>query len=118
MGVDIGAMEDDMTNVLLILSEAPKQADYDCTDKIGQLGSDCEWPMYSYERPAYILWNAIAQNLHRRGWTDKQIKEWLQSKNTRWALDGDLGAIIQELGDQWATDNVGSYKNEMQGLVT
>ena len=116
-------MENDMTNVLLILGDLPKQADYDCTGKIGPSGgqTNClgelpEWPMYSYERPAYILWNAIAQNLHRRGWTDSQIKEWLQSKNTRWALDGDLGSILVELGDQWATDNVGSYKTEMRGV--
>jgi hypothetical protein len=112
-----------MTNVLLILNAEPKTSDdYDVSDKVGQLhGKDCwgndpEWPMYSYDRPAYILWGAIAKNLHRRGWTDEQIKEWLQSKNTRWALDGDLGGILQELGDQWAADNIGSYKTEMRGM--
>ena len=111
-----------MTNVLLILGDAPKTDDYDISDKVGQLhGKDCwgndpEWPMYSYDRPAYILWNAIAKNLHSRGWSDEQIKAWLQSKNTRWALDFSLGDAIAEACDKWATKEIGSFRNEMKGL--
>jgi hypothetical protein len=82
-------------------------AHYDCTDKIGQLGTDCKWPMYSYDRPAYTLWNAIAQNLHRRGWSDNRIKDFLQSKDTRWALDMVLGEALQTLGDEFATKFIG-----------
>ena len=71
--------------------------DYDITDKIGPLyvaPEPPEWPMYSYDRPSYLLWNAIAKSLHERGASDDQIKEWLQSKEPRWALDGSLGDDI------------------------
>jgi hypothetical protein len=73
-------------------------SDYDITGKIGPLYPEaipnpCEWPMYSFARPAYILWNAIAAELHAMKWTDTEIKAWLQAKDTRWALDGDLGDI-------------------------
>ena len=46
-----------------------------------------EWPMYSYSRPAYLLWNAIARELFAAGWTEARIKDWLQSKSTRRAQD-------------------------------
>jgi hypothetical protein len=78
----------------------------DITGKIGPLFGvvtpNPEWPMYSYERPAYMLWNAIANALHAKGWTEPQIKEWLQSKATRWALDSDLGDMIIAAGEQYA----------------
>ena len=78
---------------------------YDCTGHIGPshpTQEQAEWPMYSFERPSFILWNAIAGELHRRGWRDKQIRDWLQSKNTRWALDMDLGEALQKLGREYA----------------
>ena len=76
----------------------------DITGKIGPMftGETPEWPMYSYERPAYYLWNAIANGLNKRGWTEAEIKDWLQSKLPRWALDNDLGDLITELGEQYA----------------
>jgi hypothetical protein len=73
----------------------------DITDKIGPLWQPPqprEWPMYSYDRPSYMLWNSIANTLHERGWTETEIKQWLQSKSTRWALDGSLGDAIEKLG--------------------
>lgn len=82
--------------------------DYDITGKIGQLvGPEdgdwfIEWPMWSFDRPASILWNAIAERLHEAGWSDKRIKQWLQSKETRWALDGILGDKIIDLGREYA----------------
>jgi hypothetical protein len=80
---------------------------FDITDRIGPLQvrihEEPEWPMYSYERPAWMLWNAIASGLHQRGWTDDEIKEWLQSKEPRWALDRDLGEAIEKLGHEYAT---------------
>ncbi len=84
---------------------------YDCTGKIGRLyplERDAEWPMYSFDRPSMIVWNAIAANLNTRGWSDKRISEWLASKNTRWALDGSLGDQLAELADKWATEHVGT----------
>jgi hypothetical protein len=80
-----------------------RNTDYDITDRIGPSHAiECDWPMYSYERPSYILWNAIAANLHGRGWSDAEIKQWLQSKEARWALDGSLGEALIELGNRFA----------------
>jgi hypothetical protein len=59
---------------------------YDISGKIGNLfhtNLNPEWPMYSFDRPGSILWNAIAGKLHEAGWKDKRIKEWLQSKEPR-----------------------------------
>ena len=64
------------------------------------------WPMYSYNQPSDILWNAIAANLHKRGWNEKRIKEWLQSKAPRWALDCELGEALAAIGDKYATEHV------------
>ncbi|HYT44021.1 MAG TPA: hypothetical protein VEP90_16905 [Methylomirabilota bacterium] len=77
----------------------------DITGKIGPLWtikSGSDWPMYSYERPAYIVWNAIANELHDLGWTDIQIKDWLQSKSPRWELDGQLGDILTRVVKKYA----------------
>ena len=63
---------------------------------------DPEWPMYSYERPAWQLWDAVANALSERGWTDAQIKSWLQSKSPRYALDDRLGDAIKKLGADFA----------------
>jgi hypothetical protein len=77
---------------------------YDCTGLIGQLGEDAmaEWPMYSYDAPAYTVWNAIAAEFNKAGWSDDQIKDWLQSKAARWAMDGDLGDAMRAAGAAYA----------------
>jgi uncharacterized protein YjiS (DUF1127 family) len=79
---------------------------FDITGKIGPLFrgtfDNAEWPMYSYERAAYTLWNAIGKGLAMRGWTESEIKAWLQSKEARWALDGDLGVALDDLGLNYA----------------
>jgi len=80
---------------------------YDCTLRLGSLDSDAPWAMYSYERPANILWNAIAGELYRNGWSDDQIRDWLQSKGPRWSLDGDLGEALEELGRKVAKKLLG-----------
>lgn len=77
----------------------------DITGKIGPLNNtfiNPEWPMYSYERPAYIFWNAIANGLHKAGWTEEQIREWLQSKGPRHALDFALEEKLIQLGQEYA----------------
>ena len=85
---------------------------YDCTGFIGpQLQhsvTDVEWPMYSFDRPAFVVWNAIAANLHARGWTDAEIKDWLQSKCARWALDGELTAFLTEAASRYADKHITS----------
>lgn len=78
------------------------RAGIDISAKIGPPDSGREWLMYSYDRPAYMLWNAIAGALHKRGWSEAQIRDWLQSKGPRWALDGDLGDSIQAIGEAYA----------------
>lgn len=81
---------------------------YDCTGMIGPLWPEmfvkhpAQWPMYSFERPGHILWNAIATELNKQGWNDEEIREWLQSKSTRWALDGDLGDALEMIGKLYA----------------
>jgi hypothetical protein len=77
----------------------------DITGKIGPLyprTEPPEWPMLSYDRPAYMLWNSIAQELANRGWSETRIKKWLQSKVTRWALDDELGTLIIAVGKSYA----------------
>lgn len=79
----------------------------DITAEIGPLyrrDKEPEWLMYSYERPAYMLWNAIANALWQKGWTKTEIRDWLQSKETRWALDGSLGDALIKLGDDYAKE--------------
>lgn len=78
---------------------------YDCTAFIGPLHQSTaqpEWPMYSYDRPSYMIWNAIAKALNAKGWTDAQIKDWLQSKNPRWALDGQFGDTLEAVAALFA----------------
>lgn len=85
----------------------------DITDRIGELyptKGEPEWPMYSFDRPSYMLWNAIATGLTARGWTEQQIKDWLQSKGARWALDADLGEAISQLGCAYASAIVSAEK--------
>src|SRR4029077_11022953 len=52
---------------------------YDCTGLIGQLGEDamCEWPMSSFDAPAYTVWNAIAATFNRAGWFEHESRDWL-----------------------------------------
>ena len=57
-------------------------ASYDLTGHVGPkfpqaVGTD--WPMYSFDRPSTILWNAIGKTLFAGGWSDDKIREWLQS---------------------------------------
>lgn len=76
----------------------------DITTKLGGLGTGAEWEMYSYDRPAYMLWNAIANGLHKNGWSEEAIKDHLQSRDVRHALDGALGDSIRELGEAYAEE--------------
>lgn len=75
---------------------------YDCTGHIGPHKSEAPWPMYSFDRPSYALWNALAAQLNKRGWNDEEIKDYLQSKQTRWLLDGELSEEIEKLGRKYA----------------
>jgi hypothetical protein len=84
------------------------QNKYDITGKIGPLflmhseSRIPEWPMYSYERPAYMLWNTIYNRLREHGWTEEQAGDWLKSKEPRWALNGRLGDAIKNIAIEYA----------------
>ena len=58
-------------------------------------------PMYSFSRPAAILWQAVYDGMRDAGCTDKQATAWLQSKNPRWQLDNDLGDKLEALGNEF-----------------
>ena len=70
------------------------------TDKIGNMfqGESPEWPMYSFNRPAYAFWQGIANELQDMGYSQKDIKGILQSKHMRWLFDGDGHDQVTELG--------------------
>lgn len=75
----------------------------DITGDIGPLfgvvsGDTPKIPMYSYERPAYILWQGVFNGLREAGYSEKQAIDWLQSKSPRWALDCELGEKLREIG--------------------
>ena len=72
-----------------------------------------DWGMYSYERPAYHLWDTIGRALFQQGWTKQEIRLLLQSKYIRWALDGDLGDALTALGEAYARD-MSRYRAEVQ----
>jgi hypothetical protein len=69
----------------------------DFTGKFGQLGSQEEWEMYSFERVSSVFWNGFANELGKRGYNLNQIKTILQSKLMRQLLDGD-DSKIEDLG--------------------
>ncbi len=70
----------------------------DYTGKVGALHHiENEWPMYSFTAPAYNFWNGVANELERRGMSQKAIKEFLQSKDTRWMMDH-YGERLEQLG--------------------
>ena len=77
---------------------------YDITGKIGPLprSDKAEWPMYSFERGGYAFWNGLAGELHAKGWSDEEIRVWLQSKHPRWLLDSrddELAALGAKLAE-------------------
>jgi len=60
------------------------------------------WKMYSYERPASMVWNIIGQVMTNKGYPEEEIKAWFQSKSPRWALDGSLGDVLENVVKEWA----------------
>ena len=84
----------------------------DISGKIGPLfpikaGGEAEWPMYSFERPAWKFWNGVASGLKAKGYSEEETKEWLQSKKARWFLD-EFDDKLFELGEQLAL-KMGEY---------
>jgi hypothetical protein len=97
---------------------------FDCTGDIGPLFprpnvNPVTCPMYSFERPAFTLWNAIGAGLHAKGWTEEQIRWWFQSKAARHHFDGALGEALEQIGKEYAkkvhAEDHGYVQNEMKG---
>ena len=72
----------------------------DITADIGPLypKSEATIPMYSFDRPAIILWQGTYEAMRADGCTHEQVSAWLQSKGPRWMLDGEAGDKLEELG--------------------
>lgn len=80
-----------------------KTAPRDITADIGPMygpvaGTAPKYPMYSYERAAYKLWQAVFEGLIAAGYSEAKAIEWLQSKSARWALDCELGDKLTAIG--------------------
>ena len=56
---------------------------------------------YSYDRPAYIVGNALLNGIIRAGYTKEQAINLFYSKAYRWALDGTLGEHLEQIGYQY-----------------
>jgi hypothetical protein len=56
---------------------------------------------YSYERPAYIVGNALINGFIRAGYTKEQAINLFYSVAYRMALDGVLGEHLEQIGYQY-----------------
>lgn len=75
----------------------------DFTIHFGNIGSGRQVEMYSYDRPAYLFWNAFCNELIARGLTERQAFEEMASKGVRWMLDAQ-GEMIEGLAKQMARE--------------
>jgi len=57
--------------------------------------------MYSFDRPAYLLWQSVFEGLLDRGWTQEEAIAWLQSKGPRHLLDQHDDAL-RKIGSEYA----------------
>lgn len=55
-------------------------------------------PMYSYVTPAYIFWEGVIAGMLKTGLSEKYVIDWLQSVETRHALDGEIGDLLASFG--------------------
>ncbi len=84
----------------------------DISSRIGELfpSSDKpEYPMYSYNRPAYNFWQGFYHGLRKKGMTHKKAIAVLQSKAARHMLDGHADEV-QALGEKLATQGFDNWK--------
>lgn len=61
-----------------------------------------KYPMYSYKRAAYSLWQGVFNALIDQGRTEEEAFDVLMSKHMRWALDGKLAEALQQFGYEFA----------------
>lgn len=77
----------------------------DFSTKVSELG------MYSYDRVAWTYWNAFANALVERGYTEAQAMEILKSKHMRWMLDG-ADDKIERLAERMVADYLKDARNK------
>ena len=75
---------------------------------VPQAGEDAI-PMYSFARPARMLWQTVFERLIERGWSEEDAIAFLQSKGARHALDGVAGQMIEGVGKFIAANADKSY---------
>ena len=73
------------------------------TLEIGPLEANVNCPMYSYDTPSRLFWRSVIDTLQERGWSEENIKSFLQSKDPRWALDSELGDTIMMVASLYAS---------------
>lgn len=66
-------------------------------------------PMYSFDRPSSVFWQAVFDGLIHRGWSEADALAWLQSRGPRHALDGEYSTMIRRAGMALATVADKSY---------
>jgi len=59
---------------------------------------NAEFPMYSFSRPASYFWQGAYNYCIEQGCSHEEAMEVLQSKHTRWMLDGDDDGMVEQLG--------------------
>lgn len=85
----------------------------DITGEIGDLYKDQDppkYPMYSFSRPAWIVWQAVYDGMLDNGFSHEKAMEVLASKHMRWALDGDLSDILKEAAYNYSVKHANEWK--------
>ena len=98
-----------VSNMAKKRTPAPLDIDISCRISDRHDVSDHTWPMYSFSRPATILWGTAAREWAAMGWTEDEIRVALQSKHPRWSLDGSIGDLMEKAGKKFASDVATDY---------
>ena len=67
---------------------------------------------YSYDRPSWMIANALLNGFIDAGLTKEQAINLFYSKATRWALDGSLGDAITHISYKIGKAMANDWKNE------
>lgn len=80
----------------------------DLTVEVSEIG------MYSYDRPAWVFWNAFANRLMKMGYSQEDALEILKSKHTRWMLDSKGEDALERVAERLAADYVAKNENDIK----
>ena len=89
----------------------------DITRDIGQLFSKtpAKYPMYSFDQAAYYFWQGVYEGMIDEGKTHDEAIKILQSKATRWLLDGKAGNDLMKFGRSLGRATLGCYQDTERG---